>query len=67
MNVRLNGKSISLPAEIDTVAELIRHYELENRIVIVEIDKNIIEKTLYAETELKEGSEIEMIHFVGGG
>ncbi|MGP7818325.1 sulfur carrier protein ThiS [Niallia sp. 01092] len=67
MTIRLNGKSVTLPDDVNTIADLLALYELQNRIVVVELNKDIMEKDQYASSNLSEGDTVELIHFVGGG
>lgn len=67
MAIILNGKSIELPEEIQSISELLRHYNLENRIVVVEVNQEITYKEQYDSTILSDKDRIEIIHFVGGG
>lgn len=65
--VQLNGEIIELPEKIATVFDLLKFYELENRIVVVEVNKDITVKENYKHTPVVAGDVIEIIHFVGGG
>ena len=67
MKFRLNGEQVELPEEISSVDRLLTHYKLENRIAIVEINEDIIQKDNYKTTKLKNGDIIEIVQFVGGG
>ena len=67
MNIQLNGKSIQLAENICTVKDLLHSYQLENRIVVVEVNKEILFRELYGTTVLSNGDIVELIHFVGGG
>lgn len=67
MDIVLNGKNIELPSEIKSIADLLRHYNLENRIVVVEVNQEIAYKEQYDSTILSDKDRIEIIHFVGGG
>ena len=67
MAIILNGKSIELPEEIQSISELLRYYNLENRIVVVEVNQEITYKEQYDSTILSDKDRIEIIHFVGGG
>lgn len=67
MLIQLNGKPIQLDENIHTVDDLLTFYQLENRIVIVEINKEILYRELYDSTILSNGDRVELIHFVGGG
>ncbi|MBP0726126.1 sulfur carrier protein ThiS [Bacillus sp. RG28] len=67
MTILLNGKSVQLPSEVTSIQDLLTHYQLENRIVIVEQNKDIVYKEQYSSSMLSDKDKIEIIHFVGGG
>jgi sulfur carrier protein len=67
MKIRLNGEQVELPEEVNSVDKLLTHYNLENRIAIVEINEDIIQKDDYKTMKLKNGDIIEIVQFVGGG
>ena len=67
MDIVLNGKNIELPMEIKSISDLLRYYNLENRIVVVEVNQEIAYKEQYDSTILSDKDRIEIIHFVGGG
>ena len=39
MSIVLNGKSVVLPGEVNSIQQLLSQYHLENRIVVVELNK----------------------------
>ncbi|GAB7058043.1 MULTISPECIES: sulfur carrier protein ThiS [Paenibacillus] len=66
MRLIVNGE----PREMDnvsTVAEMLAAFKLENKILVVELNKEIIERGTYNETRLNDGDRVEIVHFVGGG
>lgn len=65
--IHLNGKTIKLPETVYCVQDLLQLYELENRIVVVEVNKEIIYKEQYREQTLSDRDTVEIVHFVGGG
>ncbi|MEF3307271.1 sulfur carrier protein ThiS [Paenibacillus sp. GYB003] len=65
MNIVVNGQSRS--TEAGTVLELLSEYGLERKMVVVEIEGAIVPKEQWAQTALKDGLRIELVHFVGGG
>ena len=67
MDIVLNGKNIEIPMEIKSISDLLRYYNLENRIVVVEVNQEITYKEQYDSTILSDKDRIEIIHFVGGG
>jgi len=66
MLLRVNGKELHTN-EIHTVQELLAHYQLQQKIVVVEKNGEIVDRTLFASTPLADGDRIEIVHFVGGG
>jgi sulfur carrier protein len=67
MSITLNGKNVDLKEGVNTVEQLLFHYHLENRIVVVEVNKEIVMKENYKTMSLSHGDVVEIIHFVGGG
>jgi sulfur carrier protein len=67
MKLTINGEPLEIPDDVRNVRDLLGHFGLSGKIAIVEIDRNIVEKTAYDRTKLEEGSRIEIVHFVGGG
>ncbi|MBT2689691.1 thiamine biosynthesis protein ThiS [Bacillus sp. ISL-47] len=67
MKVIINGESIHLPDTVKRVSLLLNHFELEQKVVIVELNQTILDKSMHAETVLTDGDRIEIVHFVGGG
>jgi thiamine biosynthesis protein ThiS len=64
--IELNGNQYEMPAEVETVQELLGHLELAERIVIVEMNRDILAKNEY-DKPINDRDQIEIIHFVGGG
>lgn len=67
MNIQLNGKRMTLDSHITTIQQLLALYELEQRIVVVEVNEDIVPKDQYAVTTIADDDKIEIVHFVGGG
>jgi sulfur carrier protein len=67
MSIKLNGELVELNNEVKTIQNLLAIYKLEDRLVIVEHNREIILKEQYESTALKNGDEVELVHFVGGG
>jgi sulfur carrier protein len=64
--VRLNGKD----REIDmghTVLTLLTELDLHPGMVVVELNREILERERYANIEVHDGDFLELVHFVGGG
>lgn len=66
MNILLNGESRPLDSGTH-LAQLLQELELEGKRLAVEINREIIPRSQYANTELKNGDTIEIVHAIGGG
>jgi thiamine biosynthesis protein ThiS len=66
LRVEVNGKDREV-SDGRTVAGLLEDLELDGRLVVVELNRQIIRRTEIADVELRDGDRIEIVHFVGGG
>jgi len=67
MKVLLNGEFIQLPEEIVSVSDLLKHYEIHDKVVVVEVNGEILISENHQSTRLSDKDRIEIVHFVGGG
>lgn len=66
LRIEVNGKDREV-ADGRTVAGLLEDLELDGRLVVVELNRQIIRRTEIEDVVLREGDQIEIVHFVGGG
>ena len=66
MRLTVNGEHRDVP-DVGTVSELLAAFKLENKILVVELNRAIIDRNSYGDTKLKDGDQVEIVHFVGGG
>ena len=66
MDIIVNGKAREIQDGI-CIQELLDQMQLDCMQVVVEHNNNIIPRQRLAETPLKNGDALEVIHFVGGG
>lgn len=64
--IELNGNRQEIPTKIENIQQLLAHLNLTDRILIVELNKDIIAKEAY-DKPIHDRDQIEIIHFVGGG
>lgn len=64
--IDLNGNTYEIPTNVENVQQLLTHLDLGERILIVEMNKEILAKEGY-DAPIKDRDQIEIIHFVGGG
>ena len=67
MKVLLNGEFIQLPEDIVSVSDLLKHYEIHDKVVVVEVNGEILTSDNHQSTRLSDKDRIEIVHFVGGG
>lgn len=66
MQIEVNGK----PRDIEegrSVAELLADLELDDRLIVVELNREIVRSTERSDVTLRPGDRVEIVHFVGGG
>ncbi|MFQ5780839.1 MAG: sulfur carrier protein ThiS [Nitrospiria bacterium] len=65
MHVKINGK----PEEIQetTLLDLLKSKEIEPRMVSIELNAKMLERSNLEKTLIHEGDEIEFLYFMGGG
>lgn len=66
MKLRVNGDPMEV-APGTTVTRLLEELKLKPELVVVELNLNILKRDELAEATLKEGDQVEIVHFVGGG
>ncbi|HEU4963437.1 MAG TPA: sulfur carrier protein ThiS [Bacilli bacterium] len=66
MTLLINGQERVLE-EVKTLADVVAHFGLNERIIVIEHNLDIVPRELYGETAVQAGDKIEIVHFVGGG
>ncbi|WP_312316645.1 sulfur carrier protein ThiS [Stenotrophomonas sp.] len=66
MNIQLNGAPRQLP-QSTTVQQLLDLEQLTQRRVAVEVNGEIVTRSLHGTHELHDGDVIEIVHALGGG
>jgi len=66
MQIHVNGqpRTLERPA---SVTELLDQLELDPRRVAVEINEDLVPRKQFAETTVRDGDQVEIVTFVGGG
>ncbi|MBK8005148.1 MAG: sulfur carrier protein ThiS [Gemmatimonadetes bacterium] len=62
----VNGELRNLPGPAK-VTDLLTHLGLDPRMVVVEVNREIVRRPRLPEVDLKDGDMVELVHFVGGG
>ncbi len=66
MRVTVNGDPMELN-EGTTLTDLLVQVQLKPELVVIEYNLTILRRDELAGTVLKEGDQVEIVHFVGGG
>jgi sulfur carrier protein len=68
MELIINGESVTVPDHVTTVAGLISYYKIDSKVIMIELNQKILDKSsLHESTLLSDKDKIEIVHFVGGG
>ena len=65
MRLVVNGDPCEVPEGL-TVSGLLRHLSIEG-LVAVEVDRDVVPRAAREDHALREGAQVEIVHFVGGG
>jgi thiamine biosynthesis protein ThiS len=66
MRIHVNGEVKDVPDGLDLKA-LLELLSLPQQRVAVELDRKVIRRVDWPLTNVSEGSQVEIVHFVGGG
>jgi thiamine biosynthesis protein ThiS len=66
MNITLNGEIKEVPGKL-TVFGLLEFLKIQHQRVAVELNMEIVKKDEYAAIAIKEGDNLEVVSFMGGG
>ena len=66
MTITLNGDPHQLEQPL-SVSALLAQLDIDARRVAVELNLTVVKKAAYDSSVIKEGDEVEIVNFVGGG
>ena len=66
MRITLNGEPFELSGPL-TITELLSQLEIDARRVAVEHNITVLKRTAFDDTVVREGDQVEIVNFVGGG
>lgn len=64
--IRLNGDPHEIPEPL-SVSALLAALDIDPRRVAVELNLEVVKKAAYEAATVREGDEVEIVNFVGGG
>lgn len=66
ITIQLNGEPRAIDGNL-TAHRLLASLRLDARTVVVELNREIIRKHQLDDTLIRQGDQVELVHFVGGG
>ena len=66
MTVTVNGKPMELPAGL-SIEELLARLKVRREFTAVALNREVAQRSRYAETKLHDGDKVEIVHPMGGG
>jgi thiamine biosynthesis protein ThiS len=66
LTIQVNGEGRRVDPGT-TVKDLLESLDLHPGLVVVERNREILDRDAYGDQALEEGDQLELVHFVGGG
>ena len=66
VKIALNGEPYELPGPM-SISALLERLDIDPRTVAVELNRIVIRRQRYSDTQIDPGAEVEIVAFVGGG
>jgi len=66
MKLLINGEDREFSSPM-SLSSLVEQLGMKTDRVAIELNRNIVSRERWAETNLNEGDRLEIVHFVGGG
>jgi thiamine biosynthesis protein ThiS len=66
LQITLNGEPLEVAGPV-TVSELLTRLEIDARRVAVEHNLVVVKRAAFGDTVVREGDQVEIVNFVGGG
>ena len=67
MKLHINGEERTFDSAVCTLAALVDTLGMKSDRVAIELNRDIVPRDRWAETDLNDGDKLEVVHFVGGG
>lgn len=67
MTIHLNNNSETFPGENLSVAELLKIKNFTFKMLVIKINGELVKKTEYDTTMVKDGDDVKVLHLISGG
>ena len=66
ITITVNGDARTVPADL-SVNALLDHFQIKRATAIVEHNREVLDRKFFDNTVVRDGDELEIVRFVGGG
>lgn len=66
MRITVNDELLDVPNDL-SLQELVGRLTLPAERLAIELNRNVVRRAKWSQTELREDDRLEIVHFVGGG
>ncbi len=66
IQVHVNGKEREVQSGL-SVHQLVESFDLNPRLIVVELNREILNRDQFKDVLVSAGDAVELVHFVGGG
>ena len=66
IQVHVNGKEREVESGL-SVHELVESFDLDPLLIVVELNREILDRDQFKAIQVSDGDAVELVHFVGGG
>lgn len=66
IQITLNGEMRTVETETD-LRHLLKVFSLPEKRVAIELNGEVVTRSAWASTQIRNGDRLEVVHFVGGG
>jgi sulfur carrier protein len=66
MQLLINGQDTEMPAGL-TARQLVERLDLAGARIALEVNGEIVPRSVYGEHRLQDGDKVEIVHAIGGG
>jgi thiamine biosynthesis protein ThiS len=66
LHIKVNDELLDVPDDL-SLEELVGQLTLPAERLAIELNRNVVRRAHWSQTELREDDRVEIVHFVGGG
>jgi thiamine biosynthesis protein ThiS len=66
LRININGETRDVPDSL-SLSDLVEHLSLAPERLAIEFNREVVRRADWPRTQLSEGDQLEIVHFVGGG